>query len=88
MEGNNFEAQPQIALSPAPAQSLGGLDFNTVIADIINHGETVDNHYASRGYNTMGIINNGYLGASFYLKTQSLPVLENLVGFQREGRST
>lgn len=84
IEGNSIQTQPQATLRPPPPQSPGRPDFNTVIADIINHGETVDNHYASREYDTMGMGNNGYLGASFYLKTQSLPVLENLVGFYGE----
>ncbi len=80
VEGTSLGTQPQATPGHLPTQTAGDADFNTVIADIINHGETVDNHYASRGYNTIGLVHNGYLGASFNLKIQSLPVLENLVG--------
>lgn len=74
--------QQQSIFRGNPPQGRGAPDFNTVIADIINHGETVDNHYASRNYDAMGLVDSGnfhHLGASFTLKTQSLPVLDNLV---------
>jgi len=86
IKGKTLTTQPQPTLGTPPAHGPGGPNFNTVIADIINHGETVDNHYASSGYNTIRMVNYGHLGASFTLKTQSLSVLENLVGFQGEYR--
>ena len=65
--------------SPPDAQPL---DINTVIADIINHGETVENQCASQGYAAMGSVDTesySQLGASLHLKLQSLPILDNLV---------
>lgn len=56
-------------------------DINTVISDIINHGETVEGHYASQGYTAMGMVDTesySQLGASLHLKLQSLPILDNL----------
>ena len=57
-------------------------DINTVIADIINHGETVESHCASQGYAAMGMVDTesySQLGASLHLRLQSLPILDNLV---------
>ena len=65
-----------------PPQSAHPLDINTVIADIINHGETVESHCASQGYAAMGMVDTesySQLGASLHLKLQSLPILDNLV---------
>ena len=62
-----------------------GPDFNTIISDIVNHGETVDNHYVSQGYDAMGMVDTDSfqrLGASLHLKTQSLPILDNLVSYE------
>lgn len=56
-------------------------DINTVIADIINHGETVESHCASQGYAAMGMVDTesySQLGASLHLRLQSLPILDNL----------
>ena len=64
-----------------PADGPDAQDFNAVIADIINHGESVDNHYATRNHDP-SMVDSGSLqqiSASFTLKTQSLSVLENLV---------
>lgn len=61
-------------------------DINTVIADIINHGETVESHCASQGYAAMGMVDTesySQLGASLHLRLQSLPILDNLV--RRDG---
>ena len=58
-------------------------DLAAVIARIIDHGEHIDNHYAAQGYDNMGIVDTESflpLGASLHLKTQSLPILDNLVG--------
>ena len=50
-----------------------------IIEDIIDHGEHVD---SLRGYDEMGFVDTESLptlGASLHLKTQSLPILDNLV---------
>lgn len=65
---------------PSP-QGAHPPDINTVIADIINHGETVESHCASQGYAAMGMVDTesySQLGASLHLKLQSLPILDNL----------
>lgn len=65
-----------------PPPSAHPPDINTVIADIINHGETVESHCASQGYAAMGMVDTesySQLGASLHLKLQSLPILDNLV---------
>ena len=65
-----------------PPQSAQPQDINTVIADIINHGETVENHCGPQGYAAMGMVDTesySQLGASLHLKLQSLPILDNLV---------
>ena len=83
------QAPPEVATanqhSPngqSPGQDAPQADINTVIADIINHGETVESHCASQGYATMGMVDTesySQLGASLHLKLQSLPILDNLV---------
>ena len=75
------QQQPFARISP---EYQGAPDFNAVIADIINHGETVDNHYAVRNFEDEPMAEDGMfqtLSASFTLKSQSLPVLDNLVSF-------
>ena len=65
-----------------PAQATHPPDINTVISDIINHGETVESHCASQGNTAMGMVDTesySQLGASLHLKLQSLPILDNLV---------
>ena len=65
-----------------PPQGAQQQDINTVIAEIINHGETVENHCGSQGYAAMGMVDTesySQLGASLHLKLQSLPILDNLV---------
>ena len=65
-----------------PPQDAQPQDINTVIADIINHGETVESHCGSQGYAAMGMVDTesySQLGASLHLKLQSLPILDNLV---------
>ena len=67
---------------PDPPQGAHPPDINAVIADIINHGETVESHCASQGYAAMGMVDTesySQLGASLHLKLQSLPILDNLV---------
>lgn len=80
------EESPTAQLHPPtgqrPPQGAHPLDINTVIADIINHGETVESHCASQGYAAMGMVDTesySQLGASLHLKLQSLPILDNLV---------
>ena len=80
-EGSNALQQPLTGDLSGGNQDAP--DFNTVIADIINHGETVDSNYAARYYDEY-MADSGdfqHISASFTLKTQSLPVLENLVSF-------
>ena len=56
------------------ANSSGALDLSSVITNIIHYGEQVDSMY---GYENAIKLP---LGASLKLKTQSLPILDNLVG--------
>ena len=54
-----------------------------MIESIIKHGETIDDHFAAKGLNQLGIVDTESflpLGASAHLKIQSLPILDNLVG--------
>ena len=73
----------QLPIQEPPAQGAADpTDINSVIAEIINHGETVESHCASQGYAAMGIVDTesySQLGASLHLKLQSLPILDNLV---------
>ena len=65
-----------------PSYASVGPDLEAVINKIIDHGETVDHHYATQGYDDMGMVDTESfvsLGASLHLKTQSLPILDNLV---------
>lgn len=65
-----------------PPQGAHPPDIDAVISDIINHGETIESHYASQGYAAMGMVDTesySQLGASLHLKLQSLPILDNLV---------
>lgn len=80
------EESPTAQLHPPtgqrPPQAAHPLDINTVFADIINHGETVESHCASQSYAAMGTVDTesySQLGASLHLKLQSLPILDNLV---------
>ena len=62
------------------ASTSNAPDLAAVIASIIDHGENVDSHF--RGYSVMGMVDTESflpLGASLHLKTQSLPILDNLV---------
>ncbi len=67
-----------------PSYASVGPDLEAVITKIIDHGETIDHLYATQGYDDMGIVDTESfvsLGASLHLKTQSLPILDNLVSF-------
>ncbi|KAK3172265.1 hypothetical protein OEA41_005585 [Lepraria neglecta] len=78
------ENTQQDSSSSVPPPIAGGpyaADFNGIITDITNHEETVDSHYASQGYDAMGTVDTEsfhQLGANLHLKTQSLPILDNL----------
>ena len=74
----------QVPIGEASAQGADPTDINSVIAEIIDHGETVENHCASQGYAAMGMVDTesySQLGASLHLKLQSLPILDNLVSY-------
>ena len=81
-------ANHQLLSGQHPPQGTHPPDINTVIAEIINHGETVES--ASQGYAAMGMVDTesySQLGASLHLKLQSLPILDNLVGcYDRQKR--
>ena len=75
-------ADHQLVSGQHPPQGTQSPDINTVFAEIINHGETVET--ASQGYAAMGMVDTesySQLGASLHLKLQSLPILDNLVGY-------
>ncbi len=73
--------------SPVPPTSTSAPDLAAVIANIIDHGEHVDNHWATQGYgyDRMAVDTESWpsVGASLHLKIQSLPILDNLVGTRR-----
>jgi len=79
---------PKLAIQPAepaplPPVSSSAPDLAAVIANIIDHGEHVDNHWAAQGYELdgMAVDTEDWLSvdASLHLKIQSLPILDNLV---------
>lgn len=61
---------------PLPISSVAP-DLAAVIASIIEHGEAVERRYGEMGQ--VDTESFGFLGASHHLKTQSLPILDNLV---------
>lgn len=68
--------QPQSAEAPQVPDHSGDT------AGKSNHEETVDSYQDSQTYDVMGIVDTEsfhHMGASFHLKTQSLPILYNLV---------
>ena len=73
-------SQSALNLHAHSASTSNTPDLAAVIASIIDHGENVDSHF--RGYSVMGMVDTESflpLGASLHLKTQSLPILDNLV---------
>lgn len=60
----------------APAAAVGP-DLAALIRKIVEHGEAIDRRYGEMGY----VDTESYLplGASMHLKTQCLPILDNLV---------
>ena len=75
-----IESAEPATLAPA---SSSAPDLAAVIANIIDHGEHVDNHWAAQGYeyDGMAVDTEDWLSvdASLHLKIQSLPILDNLV---------
>lgn len=65
---------------PLPISSVAP-DLAAVIASIIEHGEAIERRYGEMGQ--VDTESFGFLGASHHLKTQSLPILDNLVIFFR-----
>lgn len=86
-QANPSENTQQDSSSSVPPPIVGGphaADFNGIITDVINHEEIVDSHYTSQGYDAMGTVDTEsfhQLGANLHLKSQSLPILDNLVRF-------
>ena len=57
-------------------------DHNGDTVGMSHRGETVDSHQESHTYDVVGTVDTESfhdMGASFHLKTQSLPILDNLV---------
>lgn len=76
--------KPPAKTRERPTYASVAPDLAAVIARIIDHGEHIDNHYAAQGYDDMGMVDTESflpLGASLHLKTQSLPILDNLVSY-------
>lgn len=87
-----LEQEPPAPQQTAEAEGPGELgeandmaqispDMNAVMSQIINHGQTVDSQYAlhsdpSASANTEGIFSKSAISL---LRTQSLPILDNLV---------
>ena len=81
---NAHDARPDYPPKPRERLSYTSVvpDLTAIITRIIDHGEHIDNHYAAQGYDVMGMVDTESflpLGASLHLKTQSLPILDNLV---------
>ncbi|KAL8953519.1 MAG: hypothetical protein Q9222_000621 [Ikaeria aurantiellina] len=86
----NAQTQQQSGTATTgPRERLGAdhvephADMHDVITQIIDHGETIEDHFPSGpgGSNTATLGNNGNVllqGASLQLRVQSLPVLDNL----------
>ena len=74
--------EPSLKSQEQPFHAAITQDMQAVIKRIVHHSEHVDSHYASQSYNEMGTVDTESflpLGASLHLKTQSLPILDNLV---------
>ena len=83
-QGKSSGGQQDSSISAPPAMAGGppATELNGLVADIVGHGETLDSHYASHSYEAMRTVDTESfhkLGASLYLKIQSLPILDNLV---------
>ena len=76
--------QPEAATNtqPQPDKEPHLTDHNGVIPGRSSHGETLYSRRDSQVYDVMGKVDTEsfhHIGASFHLKTQSLPILDNLV---------
>lgn len=86
LPANDLVAATATEHTPAVAQNVitpgsPTQDFQAVMLDIISHSETLDSLRASQGYEEMGTVDTASFlpqGADLHLKTQSLPVLDNL----------
>ena len=70
---------------PQSGEEIDVPDHNGVTAGKSNYGETVDGSQDSQIYDVVGIVGTEsfhHMGASFHLKTQSLPILDNLVSLR------
>ena len=78
-QANSSETtRPEAATNMQPQSG----EESDVTAGKSNHGETVDSRQDSQVYDVTDIVDTEsfhQLGASFHLKTQSLPILDNLV---------
>lgn len=75
-----IEITPRISQAPVVPRSPTE-DFQAVFANIISHGETLESLRASQGYDEMGTVDTASFlpqQANLHLKTQSLPILDNL----------
>ncbi|KAA6406774.1 MAG: myb dna binding [Lasallia pustulata] len=73
--------QPQHQSQYSPPATSAAPDLHAVITKIIDHGETVERHYANQAYDEMEMVDTESwlsIGASLHLKVQSLPILDNL----------
>ncbi|KAL8751934.1 MAG: hypothetical protein Q9184_005896, partial [Pyrenodesmia sp. 2 TL-2023] len=86
-----LEQEPHAPQQPAEAQGHGELgdangiaqispDMNAVMSQIINHGQSVDSQYALHGEPAASADTESFFpqSASSLLRTQSLPILDNL----------
>lgn len=88
MKNNEDEVSPSFELEnqERAAQSLGAMDFT-------DHGGTVHAHHVSEGNDAVEMVDTesfSQLGAGLHLRTQSLPILDNLVSLhlQPDGMTT
>lgn len=75
-DGPSFSDAGSLQQEPLPISSVAP-DLAAVIASIIEHGEAIERRYGEMGQ--VDTESFGFLGASHHLKTQSLPILDNLV---------
>lgn len=71
-----------INLQPQSGEEPGVPNHTGVTTGKSDHGEIVDSRQDPQIYDVMGIVDTEsfhHMGASFHLKTQSLPILDNLV---------
>ena len=69
-------------MQPQSGEEPDAPDHNGDTVDESTHGEAVDSRQDAQIYDAMGIVDTEsfhHMGASFHLKTQSLPILDNLV---------